>query len=444
MKRKRVSSILLAATLLATGCMTAGCGNQGTAASGTSEAANQETTGQGKEVRLLTCWNEDQDSTQVFKAVTDKYNEENPDTPIDLKIEVVAQADMNQKLSVLAASNDLPDVFCTGTQEYISDYVEQGLLKNIDDVISEQGVTDALSEENREALLNLTKLEELYVMPMDQSIEGIWYNKKIFAEHNLEVPKTIEEFMQVCETLKQAGIQPITCAGKEQWPITRLIGAYATQAGGTDLLVEANAGTRSWADESFLKSYQWLKDMGENGYFGDGITTVDTNTANSMFMTGSVAMQYNGSWFTANLESEENTLGEDVGMFAFPTVEGGKGAPNTYTTSYGMFWCFKDEAYDDAMGKWIAYMLNNYGDVAMETQGRLTAYKLNEEHEAGYYTKIVQEAQENAGGAAVWPEYAMPTSIQDIEYANAQLLVLGQIEPEAYGKALDDAMAASK
>ena len=394
---------------------------------------------EAKTVHFLTCWNEDKDITQVVKQLTDEYNETNPETPIDLEIEVVAQSDMNQKLSVLAASNDLPDVFVTGTQEYIAEYVEQGILKSVDEIIEEQGV-DSITEEDRASILNLTKQDALYVLPTNKNIEGFWYNKQIFADNGLEVPETMDEFMDVCAKLKEAGIQPVSCAGKEQWPITRLIGAYATQAGGTDILVQANSGDISWSDPAFLEAYQWLIDMGNNGYFGEGVTTVDSDTQNSLFITGTAAMEYNGSWFTENLSSDQNTLGEEVGFFAFPTVEGGKGVANTYTTSYGMFICLKDETYDDATGAWIAYVMEHFGDKGMDLHGWISPYVLQEEHEAGFFTQMMIDATENEGAASVWLEYAMPTMIQDVEYQNAQLLALGQMTPEAFGQAMDDAM----
>ena len=204
-------------------------------------SAAKKDAGKEKTVHFLTAWNEDKDTTAVVKQLTEEYNATNPETPINLEIEVVAQSDMNQKLSVLAASNDLPDLFVTGTQEYIEKYVDQGILKNIDDVIAEQGVT-SISDEDRQAILNLTKLDAMYVMPTNKNIEGIWYNKQIFKDNGLDVPKTMDEFMDVCAKLSDAGIQPMAVAGKEQWPLTRLIGAYATQAGGNDLLVKANAG----------------------------------------------------------------------------------------------------------------------------------------------------------------------------------------------------------
>lgn len=431
MKWKKVTSVLLVAAMTAT--MIVGCGGSSDEESSSASAADEKT------VHFLTCWNEDKDITQVVKELTNDYNATNPETPINLEFEVVAQTDMNQKLSVLAASNDLPDMFACGTQEYIEQYVKQGILKNLDDLIAEQGVT-SISDEDRAGILNLTKQDGLYVFPGNKNIEGFFYNKKIFEENNLEVPETIDEFMNVCAALKEKGIQPVACAGKEQWPITRLLGAYATQAGGTDILVKANDGSLSWTDKSLMDSYQWLSDMGANGYFGEGMTTVDTDTQNSLFSTGMAAMEYNGSWFTETLASESSTLGEDVGFFAFPTVEGGKGVANTYTTSYGMYLLFKDEVCDDAMSKWIAYMMTNYGDKAMELHGWLTPFALQSEHEASYYTQMMIDATENQGAASVWPEYALPTSIQDIEYANAQLLALGHMTPEDFGKQMDDAM----
>ena len=431
MKWKKVMSGILVASM--TAALLAGCG-------GNSGEEEQAAADGSKTVHFLTAWNEDEDITAVVKQLTDDYNATNPETPINLEIEVVAQSDMNQRLSVLAASNELPDMFVTGTQEYIESYVDQGILKNIDDVISEQGVT-TISDEDRASILDLTKLDNMYVIPTNKNIEGIWYNKEIFDELGLQVPTTIDEFMDVCAKIKDAGIQPMTVAGSEQWPITRLIGAYATALGGTDYLVKANDGEVSWTDDSFIQAYEWLQEMGENGYFGEGMTTVDSDTQNSLFITGSAAMCYNGSWFTENLNSENSTIGENVGFFAFPSVDGGQGVPNTYTTSYGMYICVKDESYDDAMGAWLGYVMNNFGDKSMELHNWITPYTMAEEHETSFFTQILIDATAEQGAASVWPEYAMPTSVQDVEYQGAQMLALGQMTPEDYGQSIGDAWA---
>lgn len=435
MEWKKVTGCVLVAAM--TAAMLAGCGN----AWAEQEAKASNTSSEdGKTIHFLTAWNEDEDITAVVKQLTDDYNGTNPETPINLEIEVVAQSDMNQKLSVLAASSDLPDLFVTGTQEYIDTYVGQGILKDIDEVLQEESVT-TISQEDRDSILDLTKQEKLYVIPTNKNIEGIWYNKQIFEELGLEVPTTIDEFMEVCAALEEAGKQPLTVAGKEQWPITRLIGAYATQAGGTDYLVKANAGEVSWADDAFLEAYEWIQKMGEEGYLGQGTTTVDSDTQNSLFITGAAAMCYNGSWFTENLNSENNTIGQEVGFFAFPAVEGGKGTANTYTTSYGMYLCVKDEACDEAMSAWLGYLMNHFGDKSMELHNWITPYAMEEEHEVSYFTQLLVDATKEQSAASVWPEYAMPTSVQDVEYQGAQMVILDQMSPEDYGKSIDDAWA---
>lgn len=61
-------------------------------------------------IKVLTIWNENvQGGTQTLKKLSDEYCEQHPEIKVD--IEVVAQTDMNSKLSVLAASNELPDLF---------------------------------------------------------------------------------------------------------------------------------------------------------------------------------------------------------------------------------------------------------------------------------------------------------------------------------------------
>ena len=59
----------------------------------------------------------------------------------------------------------------------------------------------------------------------------------------------------------------------------------------------------------------------------------------------------------------------------------------------------------------------------------------------GYFTKLLSDATESEGAASVWPEYAMPTSVQDVEYQGAQMVALGQMSPEDYGTSIDDAWA---
>lgn len=391
-------------------------------------------------IKVLTIWNENvQGGTQTLKKLSDEYCEQHPEIKVD--IEVVAQTDMNSKLSVLAASNELPDLFIEVDTAQANTFITQGLVKNVDEFLADNGLQDILSESTHDGLINLqgtTGVDDLYILPTEQNIEGFWYNKKMFEENGWEVPTTMDEFMKICEDASSKGIQPLSVDGVDKFYFTRLWGGYATSKLGTDALVKANAGELSWSDDAFKEAYQWVADLNDKGYMGAGVTTVDSATMNAVFLSGGADMEYNGSWFASNLNNEEeNSLGEDVGFFGFPQVEGAKAEQKDYVQNYGTSWMISNKNYDDALNDWLTYVFSGYGDTSMETQGVLSGFEMKEDHDMPYYTKLVSDMISEAGTACVWPEYKMPSEGMNTSLNNSQMLVLGEMSPEDYGASLD-------
>ena len=391
-------------------------------------------------IKVLTIWNENvQGGTQTLKKLSDEYCEQHPEIKVD--IEVVAQTDMNSKLSVLAASNELPDLFIEVDTAQANTFITQGLVKNVDEFLADNGLQDILSESTHDGLINLqgtTGVDDLYILPTEQNIEGFWYNKKMFEENGWEVPTTMDEFMKICEDASSKGIQPLSVDGVDKFYFTRLWGGYATSKLGTDALVKANAGELSWSDDAFKEAYQWVADLNDKGYMGAGVTTVDSATMNAVFLSGGAAMEYTGSWFASNLNNEEeNSLGEDVGFFGFPQVEGAKAEQKDYVQNYGTSWMISNKNYDDALNDWLTYVFSGYGDTSMETQGVLSGFEMKEDHDMPYYTKLVSDMISEAGTACVWPEYKMPSEGMNTSLNNSQMLVLGEMSPEDYGASLD-------
>ena len=432
MKWKKAVSLALIGTMMAS---LAGCGSTG---GGTSDQAADSGT-QERTIKVMTIWNEDvQGGTQTLKALSDEYCAEHPE--ITVEIEVVAQTDMPSRLSVLAASGELPDLFIATDTAQSATFYEQGLIYSVDDFLEENGIQDIISESTRQGLINVQAAEgdELYTLSTEQNIEGFWYNKQMFEENGWEVPETMDEFMAICEDAVSKGIQPLSVDGMDKFYFTRLWGGYVTSKLGVDALINANAGEQSFSDPTFLEAYQWVQDLNTNGYMGEGVTTIDSSTMNSMFLTGGAAMEYNGSWVTSNLTIEEdNQLGENVGFFGFPSVDDAVADQNDYCQNYGTAWVIGSNNYDDALNDWLVYVFSGYGDKSMETQGMLSGFEMKEEHEMPYYTQRVVDLIAEAGEAAVWPEYKMETEAMQTSLDNSQLLILGEMTPEDYGASLD-------
>lgn len=393
-------------------------------------------------IKVLTIWNETaQGGTQTIKALSDKYCEEHPEIEVD--IEVVAQTDAQSKLSVLAASNELPDLFIETDTAQANTFITQGLVKSVDEFLEENKIQDILSETVHDGILNLqgtTGVDELYVLPTEQNIEGFWYNKKMFEENGWKVPETMDEFITICEDAKAKGIQALSVDGVDKFYFTRLWGGYVTSKLGTDALIKANAGELSWSEDAFLEAYQWVQDLNMNGYMGAGVTTIDSAAMNAVFLSGGAAMEYNGSWVTSNMnDKEQNQLGEDIGFFGFPCVEGAVAAQNDYPQNYGTTWMIGNKNYDEALNDWLVYVFSGYGDMSMETQGMLSGFEMKEDHEMPYFTKMVSDIIAEAGTASVWPEYKMSSEGMNVSLNNAQMLILGEMSPEDYGASLEEA-----
>lgn len=428
--KKKLLSVLLSITVVAAMAVT-GCGSSG-------EDDSSSSVDGGRTIHVMSLYNEHTEMGEIIRVLTDQYLSENPDASVE--IEYVSQEDHIQKLSVLAASNDLPDLFIEGDASQAYTFYSQGLLKNVDEFIAETGV-DYLAENVHDGLLNLQiSNEALYTLPTFQAIEGWWYNTEIFDEYNLEPPTTMDEFIEVCDTLLENGVQPIAVGGKAQWPVTRLIGNYITSKLGVDALPQANHGELSWESPEFIEAYQWLADMNAAGYFGQGAVSADLDTEYQLFLSGRAAMVYDGSWLSSQLSSEENTIGTNVGFFGWPQVEGGVGNPQNNCQNYGVSWLISAKNYDEALADYLTYVFSRYGDTAMELQQAISGFKINEEHELDAFTSLVYEVMESADTASVWPEYQMPSEGMTVFMDNSQLLMTGDMSPEEFGSQIQAVM----
>jgi len=405
------------------------------------QASSTEPSGSVKTINFLTIWNTDSNGAKIVKDLTDKYNGNAP--KVDVQFDVVQQQALDQKLSVLAASNDFPEMFSCAVAGEVQTYSQKGMLLDIDKTLSDLGISDVISANSRNGLLALTGTSTLYVLPTEYDIEGVWYNKQIFQDNGFTVPATLDDMMAICDKCMSLGIQPFALAGKERWPISRLAGNYINRKLGVEALVQANQGKIRFDEPGFVEGLTMVSDMGKKEYFGKGVTTIDYNTALSVFLSGKSAMYYDGSWFTEELNDPSlNKIGENVGFFGFPTVPGGVGKQNDYVQSYGTYYCLSSDKYDAAVGDWLKYVLTNYGNYTLDTEGKLTPYPITGDHQIPYYTDMVEQLIKDAGDGGVWPEYCLTQKSNDLLLNDMQLLSIGQIAPDKMAKEVADSVAA--
>lgn len=417
-KLNRIGMILLGMLMV---FLVVGCSSE--------ESANSE-----DGTRTIDFLTEDRPDQGESKILLD-LDEEIPET--ELETETIEHANIMQQISLLSASNDLPELFKYESAQ-LEELIDNGQVINMEKTFKDLGIYDELTPGAVDLLTQLSGDRGLYALPVELNIEGFWYNKKMFEENNLEVPTTWEEMMEVSAKLSEAGIQPFSVAGKEKWPITRFLNGYVIRYYGPDVMERVKKGELSVTDEGFVEGAQLVQEMNEKGYFGKGTNTIDADTALDIFLQGEAAMYYSGSWDLANFNNpERNQIGlENVGMFNIPLVEGGKGTLDDWSMNAGLTLSASAEKYDEQMGEWMKQIFSEYGDKAME-EGIITGFKASEiPDDISQLTKETMDKINSVENAALWFEARMDAESKALAEDNAQLLLTGQMSPEEYLEAL--------
>ncbi|MGB8455666.1 MAG: extracellular solute-binding protein [Anaerocolumna sp.] len=454
--KKRILSILLITTMIAV--MLTACGKKTETSTGdtnTETKTTAETTDAGntatgddkqivKKIKILSIWAEDKDNGKLITDLTKRYiNEVNPN--FEYEFELVSADNLKQKIATLVASDDLPDVFVYESGKPIVELIEADKLLDVGKALEDLGVADMLDEGAVSLLKTLSGTEQLYDLPLGMNVEGFWYNKALFDQAGVEVPTTWDDFEAVCAKLQTAGIQPLTAGGADKWPVTRLINAYVMRSMGVDAMQQAADGTAKYTDPGYVAAAQKIQELANKGYFGEGVTTVDQNTAGNMLLSGKAAMFYNGSWFTEALTADTNPAGDDgIGFFNIPVVDETKGTITEYSMNCGNILALDKGKYDEGTAGWLKYMVENIGNEAMTQFGAVKGYKYDVAGDLSTYSKIVADELAKVTKASTWFEAAMNSETSTVAQDNVQTLINGDVTPQDYMQSIQDAYDGSQ
>ncbi|MFB7457162.1 MULTISPECIES: ABC transporter substrate-binding protein [unclassified Streptomyces] len=245
-----------------------------------------------------------------------------------IQLEKVPGSDYPAKLRTAMGSPHAPDVFFNWGGGSIKAYKDAGQLIDLTDTI---GSDPVLKSGFLPSVLAAGALGgRNYGVPMrGMQPVMLFYNKAMFAEHKLQPPTTWDQLLDNNAKLKKAGIAPFALGGADVWPELMWLEYLVDRIGGPQVFEKIKNGDASgWGDPAVLKAAQTVKQLIDDGAFGQGFSSVAyTNKgAPAVFAKGKAAMHLMGSWeYSTQLGEFPDFAKKNLGWCPFPKFDGGAG-----------------------------------------------------------------------------------------------------------------------
>lgn len=211
------------------------------------------------------------------------------------------------------------DMFLLNT-DVIVQMGSEGLLEDLSGLPCAQNLRDVVRTAN-------TVDGKLVAIPQEVAAYGLFINKDIFKDCNLEMPNTPDEFLECCRVLKDHGYD--TPIGANRWWLETFVfaQAYADMYNGGDVTAEIaalNSGEARYSD--YMRSgFEFLQELIDKGY----INAENALTSEAFegvgegpdFMEGKtpIVMAY---WGAANTETAYGNPPFEMEVIGFPSNKG--------------------------------------------------------------------------------------------------------------------------
>lgn len=339
-------------------------------------------------------------------------------------------ASYDQKLQLLVGQNSLSNLsMSAGTPSLMKQFIAANQVEDLTKELTRLGAQDEILPAAASVIQNLYGQKDLYVLPNELNVEGIWYNKSLFSKSGITPPATWDDLVAATKKLDAAGVQPIAADGKDGWNVTRWVSGYLFRSLGADALQKVADGKAKLTDPDYVKAADAVASLGKAGAFGKGVASTDYNGFINQFLTGKAGMIYNGSWALANFnDPKQNKIGaHNIGFLPFPAVSGGAGSVDELTANVGVPLMVASKGYNQGTAAWVKCIAQNYGDTALDKFGVISGFKLHKSHKLPALTQTVSDKIASTKKTTLWFEALFSPKRTTVAQQNAGSLANGSL-----------------
>ncbi|MFT6988728.1 MAG: multiple sugar transport system substrate-binding protein [Paraglaciecola sp.] len=245
----------------------------------------------------------------LIRAFEDKH----PDTKITI-ISFTSEL-YKAKFPQMLSSNQY-DILYWHAGERLFEFIEQGKVASINKIFTtkemagmfDNAVVDSISFE-----------EKIYALPMSYYQIGFYYHKPLFSKLGIAEPQNWEEFLAVCEVLKQNNVSPIYIGTGSNWPATAWFDYLNLRLNGIEFHRDLIQGDASYLDERIYNVLKKLQDISEADYFIEDHQDLEWKQGLPLLFRGLIGMSMLGNYAIQDFPGK---IKDKIGFFKFPMFNG--------------------------------------------------------------------------------------------------------------------------
>ncbi|WP_202078892.1 extracellular solute-binding protein [Caldalkalibacillus salinus] len=412
-----------------------------TGCSGADQTGTEGTSEEIKTITFMHLWpaGSSRQHHMIVSDIIEEYEEAHPDVRIET--EVLGNEQYKEKLKVLSASNELPDIGMTWAAGFMDPYVKGNMFAPLDDVL-DSGLADSFIAGTTEAY---AVDQVTYGLPLELNIAPIYYNQEIFNTYELEVPTTYEAFKTVVRTLADHGVTPITLGNRDRWTGSMWYMYLADRFGGPETITNAINRTGSFEDPALIQAAEEIQALVDMDAFVRGFNGLSNDEAKAPFMNGQAGMYLMGTWELPNYTTNEDVpqdFKDAIDFFKFPTVQDGEGDINSFVggPGVGLFVAEESEVKDEAKA-FVEYFVQRWGERSVTDAGVIPATIVDTETVdlPQLYIDVLDELG-SASHITLYADVQMSASVAQ-EHLNLIQSLFGQeITPEEFAQQHEQAL----
>ena len=259
----------------------------------------------------------------LIAEIIAEYEADHPNVTIEPTI--LENEALKAKIATEMQAGNPPDLFQSWGGGVLAQQQEAGMVRAIDDDIADW--KDTMNP----AAMSIYQVDGVqYGIPYNFGLVGFWYNQDLFEQAGIaSPPETWADFLAAVQKLKDAGITPIAVGAGDKWPAMFWWAYLSLRAGGQAAMEEA-ISTGDWTGDAFVTAGTELKKLIDMEPFQESFLAATYPQQAATVGNGKAAMELMGQWAPGvekdNSESKEG-IGDALGWFGFPGLEGGAGAP---------------------------------------------------------------------------------------------------------------------